>query len=199
MIYQNTSNNDLTLTVEFPDDGVQKGVLRSHMAPPDRHLRCGGPWTWRDCAGLWLMSHRGYVSLPRSRAHDGHRALLMETRHWLRFTGGRVGGGAVILGPKLSQVGQSDDGFWWICRRRREFWKGGSLYARKIWAVSSLQVPGWEERWCLFRSPEGEGRRSGNISSCLTLGGAQQTSHPALQPAPVKRTGRAFRPASLEP
>lgn len=47
--------------------------------------------------------------------------------------------------------------------------------------------------------PRGEGRRSGNVSSCLTLGGAQRTSHPARQPAPVKRTGRAFRPASLEP
>lgn len=37
------SNKDLTLTVEFPDDGVKEGVLWSHMAPSDRHLRSGGP------------------------------------------------------------------------------------------------------------------------------------------------------------
>lgn len=42
------SNNDLTLTVEFPDDGVQEGVLRGHVAPPDRHLCCGDPSVFED-------------------------------------------------------------------------------------------------------------------------------------------------------
>lgn len=43
---------DLTLTVEFSDDGVQEGVLRSHMAPADRHL-C---WTCGDLTRLLFVT-----------------------------------------------------------------------------------------------------------------------------------------------
>lgn len=50
------------------------------MAPPDRHLRCGGPWTLRDFAGLLLMSHRFQSPQQQSarcslRSPHGHSAL----------------------------------------------------------------------------------------------------------------------------
>lgn len=46
---------ELTLTVEFPDDCVQEGVLRSHMASPNRHFRCSGP---RTLSGLcWTLKN----------------------------------------------------------------------------------------------------------------------------------------------
>lgn len=66
-------NYDLTLTVKFPDDGIQEGVLRSHMAPPDGHLRCCGPSTVEDFARL-SVSQRVRVSNLRSRTRDGHGA-----------------------------------------------------------------------------------------------------------------------------
>lgn len=56
------SKMDLTLTVEFSDDGVQKGVLRSHMAPADRHLH----WTYGDFKRLLFVNR----ATQRFRAHD---------------------------------------------------------------------------------------------------------------------------------
>lgn len=56
---------DLTLTVEFSDDGVQEGILRSHMAPADRHL-C---WTCGDLTRLLFVTRatqRFTTTTPRS-------------------------------------------------------------------------------------------------------------------------------------
>lgn len=34
---KNKSSNNLTVTLEFPDDGIEESILRRHVSPSDRH------------------------------------------------------------------------------------------------------------------------------------------------------------------
>lgn len=89
------------MLVEFPDDGIQEGVLRSHMAPADRHL---GPRTWSDFTGVsgYTRAMLPFQSPSRSRAHDAHCALRMETQQ-------RRAQRAVIRGPKFPRTSNRRD------------------------------------------------------------------------------------------
>lgn len=63
-------NTDLTLTVEFPDDRVQEGVLRSHMAPPDRHLR----WKLHKT----FIEYKNDAAIPSARRSAWNLAFVIR-------------------------------------------------------------------------------------------------------------------------
>ncbi|TNN28953.1 hypothetical protein EYF80_060898 [Liparis tanakae] len=88
-------NEGLTLAVELPDDGVQEGVLRGHVAPPDRHL----------FAGLSVV--------PAARAHldrnwTGSVALIQRGKVYPRKrVSGPVRSGPVRFGPPTRPRGRA--------------------------------------------------------------------------------------------
>lgn len=93
---------DLTLTVEFSDDGVQKGVLRSHMAPSDRHLH----WTYGDSTRLLFVTRatqrlRAHDATPRSS--DGSHPKVPPTPTATKFSSGVTDDGARSLGKKTNK------------------------------------------------------------------------------------------------
>lgn len=155
------------------------------MAPPDWHLRCSGPWTAKDFAGLWIISQRERSS-PISAAG---RTTLTALPAWTLQRQAQSGGQSF---PKFGR-GESEISFHEKVRKRRVLEKEARC---RIWVVFALQFPAWEARACLLVSPEGGGRLSGDVPPALTVAGARGTTHPALQPAPVKR---AFRRTSVEP
>lgn len=141
------------------------------MAPPNRHPGRCGPWTLRHFPGLLIRSHRGWVFKLRC-AHGSHCAPQMDSpphRQPIR------GGGQSFPGV---QVGTGS-------------WRGSPGVKLESSGKEARCTHGGSDPLPAFKGPGWVGSCSPSLSTdILTPGGAQRSFHPALQPAPWRRTGR---------
>lgn len=110
------TNFGLTLTVKFPYDGVQEGVLGGHMAPPHRHAAAVAPPS-SNTSGCPFHDQWKKTRLMRATWPKSHQQLQMKSS--VSRLGGPEPGGVLHLtlrGAHQSAAGGEDDEPCWSAR-----------------------------------------------------------------------------------